>query len=82
MLTLALIISLVLFSLGFIVTPGNAKYLLSGYNMMSEADRAKMDIVSYVKFFNRFHIFLGISVLAGVLLLNIFSITPARAASG
>jgi hypothetical protein len=77
MLTLALIISLVLFSLGFIVTPGNAKYLLSGYNMMSEADRAKMDIVSYVKFFNRFHIFLGISVLAGVLLLNIFSINWA-----
>ena len=73
MLTLALILSLVLFSLGFIVTPSNAKYLLSGYNMMSEADRAKMDIVSYVKFFNRFHIFLGISVLAGVLVLNIFS---------
>ena len=73
MLTVAIIISLVLFSLGFIVTPGNAKYLLSGYNTMSEADRAKMDIVSYVKFFNRFHIFLGVSVLAGVLLLNVFS---------
>ncbi|MBO9615944.1 MAG: DUF3784 domain-containing protein [Dyadobacter sp.] len=70
MLTVAIIISLVLFSLGFIVTPGNAKYLLSGYNTMSEADRAKMDIVSYVKFFKRFHIFLGISELAGVLILN------------
>ena len=73
MLTVAIIISLVLFSLGFIVTPGNAKYLLSGYNMMSEADRAKMDIVSYVKFFKRFHIFLGISELAGVLVLNAFN---------
>lgn len=73
MLTAAIIISLTLFSLGFIVTPGNAKYLLSGYNMMSEADRAKMDINAYVKFFNRFHIFLGVSVLAGVLLLNTFN---------
>lgn len=73
MLTVAIIISLVLLSLGFIVTPGNAKYLLSGYNTMSEADRAKMDIVSYVKFFNRFHIFLGISELAGVLILNAFN---------
>ncbi|MGV3600696.1 MAG: DUF3784 domain-containing protein [Dyadobacter fermentans] len=73
MLTVAIIISLILFSLGFIVTPGNAKYLISGYNMMSEADRAKMDIVSYVKFFKRFHIFLGISELAGVLILNIFN---------
>ncbi|WP_090375441.1 DUF3784 domain-containing protein [Dyadobacter sp. SG02] len=73
MITVAIIISLVLFSLGFIVTPGNAKYLLSGYNTMSEADRAKMDIVSYVKFFNRFHIFLGISELGGVLLLNTFN---------
>lgn len=70
MLTVAIIISLILFSLGFIVTPGNAKYLLSGYNMMSEADRAKIDINAYVRFFNRFHIFLGITVLAGVLSLN------------
>ena len=73
MLTIAIIISLILFSLGFIVTPGNAKYLISGYNMMSEADRAKMDIVSYVRFFKRFHIFLGISELTGVLILNIFN---------
>ena len=73
MLTIAVVISLIFFSLGFIVTPGNAKYLLSGYNMMSEADRAKMDIVSFVKFFKRFHIFLGISELAGVLILNSFN---------
>jgi hypothetical protein len=73
MLTIAIILSLIFFSLGFIVTPGNAKYLLSGYNMMSEADRAKMDIVSYVRLFKRFHIFLGISELAGVLILNSFN---------
>ncbi len=73
MLIAALILSSVLFLLGFIVTPRNARYLLSGYNMMSEADRSKFDIGSYLKFFNRFHIFLGISLITGVLVLNIFS---------
>lgn len=70
MLTAAIILSLILLSLGFLVTPGNAKYLLSGYNMMSESDRAKIDIVSYLKFFNRFHIFLGITLLVGFCILN------------
>lgn len=73
MLIAALILSLLLLSLGFILTPGNARYLLSGYNMMSEADRAKFDIASYLKFFNRFHIFLGLTLIVGVLVLNIFS---------
>jgi hypothetical protein len=70
MLTAAIVLSLVFVALGFIVTPGNAKYLLSGYNLMSEADRAKIDIVSYVKFFNRFHLWLGISLCAGFFALN------------
>ncbi|WP_229212885.1 DUF3784 domain-containing protein [Dyadobacter soli] len=59
--------------LGFCVTPGNAKYLLSGYNMMSESDRAKIDIVSYLRFFNRFHVFLGISLFVGFWILNGFN---------
>ncbi|MCF0072352.1 DUF3784 domain-containing protein [Dyadobacter sp. CY261] len=73
MLIAALIFSTILFSLAFIVTPGNARYLLSGYNMMSEADRAKFDINSYLKFFSRFHVFLGISLITGVVVLNIFN---------
>ncbi|GGM73719.1 hypothetical protein GCM10010967_01650 [Dyadobacter beijingensis] len=73
MLIAALLLSLITLTLGFIVTPNNARYLLSGYNMMSEADRAKFDIGAYLKFFNRFHIFLGISLLVGVLILNLFS---------
>jgi hypothetical protein len=71
MITAAIILSVVFTSLGFIVTDQNAKYILSGYNTMSEADRAKMDIVSYVRFFRRFHIFLGLSMLAGFFILTL-----------
>jgi hypothetical protein len=73
MLIVAIVLSLIFGSLGFVVTINNAKYLLSGYNTMSEADRAKMDIVGYLRFVKRFHIFLGISLLAGVLLLYLFN---------
>ncbi|WP_342084703.1 DUF3784 domain-containing protein [Dyadobacter sp. OTU695] len=73
MLTAAIILSVTFVLLGFCVTPGNAKYLLSGYNMMSESDRAKIDIVSYLRFFNRFHIFLGVSLFIGFWILNRFN---------
>ncbi|ACT95330.1 DUF3784 domain-containing protein [Dyadobacter fermentans] len=73
MLIATLIFSTISFLLAFVVTPGNARYLLSGYNMMSEADRAKFDIEAYLKFFSRFHIFLAISLITGVLVLNVFS---------
>lgn len=73
MLTAAIVLSMVFVVLGFVVTPGNAKYLLSGYNLMSEADRAKIDIVSYVKFFNRFHVWLGVTLCAGFFILNYFN---------
>ena len=67
----AIILSLIFGSLGFIVTKNNAKYLLSGYNTMSEAQRAKMDLEGYLHFFKRFHIVLGISLLAITLILSI-----------
>lgn len=71
MLFVAFGLSFVFFSLGFIITPNNAKYALSGYNTMTEAERAKIDIVSYLKFFKRFHIFLGVSLFAGTVLLSL-----------
>lgn len=73
MLTVAIILAVIFTSLGFTVTASNAKYILSGYNTMSEADRAKMDIVGYVRFFKRFHIFLGISTIAGFLILTLLN---------
>src|SRR5690606_653458 len=53
--------SLLFIAIGFILTENNAKYLLSGYNTMSEEDRKKIDIKAYIPYFRNFHIFLGIS---------------------
>ena len=62
--------SLLFFVVGFILTESNAKYLLSGYNTMSEEERKKVDISSFVPYFRKFHIFLGISFLIGGLIGN------------
>jgi hypothetical protein len=77
MLPAAIILSVVFTSLGFVVTSGNAKYILSGYNTMSEADRAKMDIEGYLRFFKRFHIALGTTLIAGYLILSFININWA-----
>lgn len=63
MLIIIPILSLVFIGIGFIVTENNAKYILSGYNSMSDEDRQKFDIKSYVPYFRNFHIFLGTSLL-------------------
>jgi hypothetical protein len=73
MLYVAFALSFVFFSLGFILTENNAKYMLAGYNTMTEAQRAKVDIVAYLRFFKRFHIFLGISLFAGTVLLSLIN---------
>ncbi|WP_349293300.1 DUF3784 domain-containing protein [Flavobacterium eburneipallidum] len=57
-------------AIGFIVTENNAKYLLSGYNTMKEEDRQKFDIKSYIPYFRKFHLFLGISYLVLGLLIT------------
>ena len=49
--------------IGILINVNNAKYLLSGYNTMSEPEREKVDSVSYLSTFRKFHIFLGISLL-------------------
>lgn len=56
------ILSIIFFSLGFIVTENNAKYLLAGYNTMTEKERQNFDIKSYIPYFRNFHIFLGSSL--------------------
>ncbi|WP_299431177.1 DUF3784 domain-containing protein [uncultured Maribacter sp.] len=65
--------SLLFVAIGFIVTENNAKYLLSGYNTMTEEERKKVDIKSYIPYFRKFHIILGISFLVlgyGINLIN------------
>jgi hypothetical protein len=55
-------ISLLFIAIAFIVTEKNARYILAGYNTMSEAERNAFDIKSYIPFFRKFYIFLGISL--------------------
>lgn len=57
-----LIISILITGVGFLVTENNAKYLLSGYNTMSEEERKQFDLKGYIPFFKKFHIFLGSSL--------------------
>lgn len=56
------ILSVLFIGIGFVITESNAKYLLSGYNTMSEAERSNVDIKTYLPFFRNFHIFLGLSL--------------------
>jgi len=56
-------ISALFVGLGWLVTEKNAKYILAGYNTMNEADRSQFDLKSYLRFFRRFHAFLGGSLL-------------------
>lgn len=52
-------LGLLFFSMGFIITPNNAKYILSGYNTMNREDQEKFPIVEYLKAFRTFHIWFG-----------------------
>ena len=61
---------LLFIGMAFLVTTNNAKYLLSGYNTMSEAEREKVDINAYIPYFKKFHLFLGISFISLGLLLH------------
>lgn len=57
-------LSLIFFAIAWIVTESNAKYLLSGYNTMTEEQRAEVDIKAYLSFFRSFHIVLALTLLA------------------
>ena len=73
MIYVALFLSVIFASVGFIVTKSNAKYILSGYNTMSEAERANVDINGYLNYFRRFHFVMGISLFAGTLLISLIN---------
>lgn len=66
--------SILFVGIGFIITEKNAKYLLAGYNTMSEKDRKKVDIKAFLHHFRNFHIVLGLSLLViGFLLIYLFN---------
>lgn len=64
-----LVLSVIFFGIGFILNKNNAKYLLSGYNTMSENERQNYDLNSFLVFYRKFHIFLSLSlfVVASIL---------------
>jgi hypothetical protein len=63
MIFVIVILSILIFAAGFIVTESNARYLLSGYKRMTAGEKEQMDLRSYVQFGRRFHIFLSINYL-------------------
>lgn len=72
MIWLILILPLVYIAIGFILTEKNAPTLMSGYNTLSDEEKAAYPLVASVRFFKRFHWTIGlISLLAGIILLSI-----------
>ena len=56
-----LITSLSYICIAFLVNEKNAKYLLSGYNTMSKQQKDKFDLKSYLIYFRKFWINIGVS---------------------
>lgn len=73
MLIIAFILSLIFGGIGFIITKSNTPHLLSGYNTMSAQEQQSVDIDSYLRFFKRFHLILGLSLFGGVCLLSLIN---------
>lgn len=46
---------------GYLLTEKNARSLLAGYNTLSEEEKSRFDLKSFLKFFRQFHLVLGIS---------------------
>lgn len=73
MIYIIIFLGLFFFSIGFILTKKNAKYLLAGYNTMSEEERKKVNLHTYLPYFRNFHVFLGVSFTAIGLILYYFT---------
>jgi len=58
-----IVLSVIFFGIGFILNKNNAKYLLSGYNTMSEDEKSNFNLDLYLVFFRKFHLILSISLL-------------------
>lgn len=72
MIIVSVLLAFVFVGIGFLITEKNAKHLLSGYNTMTEEDRKNFNLIDYLKFFRKFHVFLGASLLIISLLLFYF----------
>jgi hypothetical protein len=68
----AAVLSAVLVGISFVLTPSNARYLLSGYNTLSAEEQQKVDISSLLKAFRRFNIALAFTLVLLVALSHAF----------
>lgn len=64
------LLSFILILIGLIINKENAKYLLSGYNMLPEKERNHFDLINFLKFFKRSFLLLGVSYLIIGLLIS------------
>lgn len=69
MIVVAGALSLLFIIIGFVITESNAKYLLSGYNTLTEEERKQVDISAYLRAFKKFHLILGIILFSVTTLL-------------
>ena len=49
-----ILVSILFYAIGYFINKDNSKYLLSGYNTMSNEEREKFDIEGYLKIFKPF----------------------------
>lgn len=56
MIIVSILLAFIFIGIGFLISEKNAKYLLSGYNTMSEEDKKNFNLTEYLKFFRKFHI--------------------------
>lgn len=67
-----LILSTIFIGMAFFINKDNAKDLLSGYNTMTVEERKNFDIESYILYFKKFHLFLGVSLFVVAMFLLYF----------
>ena len=56
-----LLTSLSYIGIAFLVNEKNAEYLLSGYSLMNEQEKEKFDLKSYLIFFKKYWINIGVT---------------------
>ena len=65
-------ISLLFIAIGFIVNEENAKYLFAGYNAIGEESQKRLDIKTFMLYFRKVHVFLGISLFILCFILHVY----------
>jgi uncharacterized membrane protein YphA (DoxX/SURF4 family) len=64
-------VSTIFIGIAYLLTEDNASQILSGYNTMSKESQKKFNLKTFIPFFKKFHISLGVSCLVIGLLLNL-----------